>query len=222
MHARGNVLRVIALLVGTALVGIVTPITPAKARAISMAIDQPLPEDWQAPVRAFLQRLGASNIEELIRATRTVCGTGRGEFLLFRVQHPESCHDDSCLTVVGRLQSGILIADQMFFANGWYIQGDVAADLWGTPSFPMIFPNGDAALTLARTAQGWVLFPNKNKLPSDFVSPVQSVEQCARSLGRPTGGTLPSRSALSSSWKLSSDCANTLTQHASIHCRPRD
>ena len=161
------VLRAAAFLITAALVG---PGAAAPARAIVAAvpIDRPVPQSLQAPLRNFLERLGIPHVDAALSGTKTLPFHADGNILVFRVEHPDSCVADLCLTILARLESGSIVSDLMFPAGRMFIGSDATHDAWGRSSWPMSFRSGDAILTVMNTPQGWLVIPDRNQLPAAY------------------------------------------------------
>jgi hypothetical protein len=138
----------------------------AHAQGATKFIDQELPDALRAPVREFLVRLGVSDVEGALRATRTAeRSPGGPSFSILRFEHPADCYKNLCPTVIAEVEHGFIVPQAMLLAEGRVVVGDVIEPFWGSPSVPYMFPSGETMLALRRTSQGWIVGSVINGLP---------------------------------------------------------
>ena len=124
-----------------------------------MPIEEPIRDEWRAPITKFLQTsLRAANPEALLAKTfGGAIGGIRHNYILLRIEDPSLCSADLCLTVVGRIAEGIFVADAMFTAGKKWTWRDVFQPIFGFQSMPLYFVSDRHCVTLFEAPTGWII-----------------------------------------------------------------
>lgn len=139
----------------------------ACAQQAVQLIDQELSGSLREPVRNFLVRLGVSDVEAALRATKMAePSPGGPSFRILRFEHTADCYKDRCPTVIAEVANGSIVPQAILFAENRVIAGDVIEPFWGSPSVSYMFPSGETMLILRRISQGWIVGSAVNTLPT--------------------------------------------------------
>jgi hypothetical protein len=145
---------------------------PVKTADAAMAepqpIEGPLPETWRTPLREYLAKQGLPDAQSVIDDTKTAplpVWTRENQFaqglgLLLQIQSPATCsaNRDQCLTIVGRVDRDVFVADLTFFAGTEMNIFDVFMRLPdGLITTKMVFHSRDVVIGLRKAPIGWIL-----------------------------------------------------------------
>jgi hypothetical protein len=139
--------------------GAYAPVASAQMARPEKFFAEPVPKALLTPYTEFLSRLGVENTGAIISESGFgYIGSGS---IGFRVEDKNTCADDKCLTIAGRVVAQRFVAETMFFAGATANVADTGHQLLGVQTFPYFFysPNGNVALT--ETPEGWVVAPAK-------------------------------------------------------------
>jgi hypothetical protein len=151
------------LLIAVSLVFLPAPRTEAQMMA-PQPFGMPVAAEWRAPLAQFLADFGIPDVGATVDASRAMLyprgpSESGPDFIIFRLIHPSTCDDrDKCITVIGHIEQGKLIADLMFNGGGKMNAGDVALRMPGVNgSIPVFFHSEDSTVTVINTAKGLLI-----------------------------------------------------------------
>jgi hypothetical protein len=124
-------------------------------------IDGLLRDEWRAPFEEFLQQLKVSDIGALVAKTSAfqIGGMWHEDWILFRIEDTKTCHEDMCLTIIGRIVDGKLTANAMFTAGKYFTRYDAAVPMFGFQVLPAFLAGSKISMTLFETPTGWMVAP---------------------------------------------------------------
>jgi hypothetical protein len=139
--------------------GAYAPLASAQMPRPEKFFAAPVPKALLTPYTEFLNSLGVENPGAII--SESGFGYIGSASIGFRVEDRNTCADDKCLTIVGRVVAQRFVAETMFFAGATANVADTGHQLLGVQTFPYFFysPNGNVALI--ETPGGWVVAPAK-------------------------------------------------------------
>jgi hypothetical protein len=141
-------------------------------------IDSPVPDQWRSSFEQFLTGLGVAkqNQKDALEKTKAfrLPSVWHENSVVFRLETPATCHEDMCLTVVGRIHDGALLADAMFVAGKRFTISDHLSPSLPYQGLPMWFVGDKVTVTLIETPQGWIVAPN----PTDDRCPDRNRPKC--------------------------------------------
>jgi hypothetical protein len=127
-------------------------------------ITSPVPEKWRNPYIKYLASLGVKDSEAVADHTRFAPIGGpasyKSDSVIFRIEDKNACHEDICLTFVGRLVDDRLVVDAQFTAGPKITWSDTGRQaLPGMFAFPLYFEGSTGTSALFETATGWIVIP---------------------------------------------------------------
>ena len=150
---------------------IVTPINPAHAiEGAPQTISEPIPSELRAPFARYLRELGATDTD----TEKMLVGTSGGFFpdidgtlRMFRVETSGTCtkDNDQCLTIIGKIDNGELIAQATFLAGNRMNAADVLTNFFGTRSPAVRFYSKEIIMSVTRTAKGLLVVASPQSAP---------------------------------------------------------
>jgi hypothetical protein len=143
---------------------LMTPTTTGLAQiGLAEPIALAVPERWRDPYIQFLASLGLRDPAAVIANTKFATLGGslyRPDSVVFRIEDKSACHEDICLTFIGRLVDGRLVADAQFTAGPRITWSDhMSEGLPGLRAFLLFFEGSTGTSRLFETATGWIVFP---------------------------------------------------------------
>ncbi len=158
------------LLIAVSLAFMPAPQTEAKMME-PRPFDMPVAAEWRAPLERFLIEFGIADVGATVEASRAALyprgpSESGPELIIFRLIHPSICDDrDRCITIIGHIEQGKLVADLMFNGGGKINTGDVALRIPGVNgSLPVFLYSDDSTITVINTTKG-LLISSEPALP---------------------------------------------------------
>jgi len=129
--------------------------------AMPQPISTPVPNEWRAPFEGFLRELKVADTGALVAKTGTfqIGGVWQKDWILFRIEDLKTCHEDMCLTIIGRIMNDKFIANAMFLAGKHFTRGDVFVPMFGFQALPALLISSKISVTLLEAPTGWMVFP---------------------------------------------------------------
>lgn len=128
-------------------------------------IDDPLPDAVRAPFVQFLRDLGVGDPELLIEKARgrSLSSSWHSPSFLVRIEDPELCTEDLCLTVIGHVVEGEFRSDAMFSAGNRFTGSDQSVQVFGFQTVPRWLVGEKMTMTLLETPKGWIVVTHENE-----------------------------------------------------------
>jgi hypothetical protein len=123
----------------------------------------PVPRAVLGPFAEFLTRLHVKDVKATIAKTRFGY-IGNSRSLGFRVEDKDynTCINDRCLTIIGKVVEQRFVADAMFLAGAKAQGADGVLPFFGLATLPYFFRSPDGDVLLIETPEGWVVSSIKN------------------------------------------------------------
>jgi hypothetical protein len=147
-----NISKLIYVLVALAICGAVHAQMTAPT-----PIDGPVQEVWRRPLEGFLGELGIKDRAVVEKTFAIPVGGGwHTDSILFRIEHPTTCSEDTCFTVIGHIADGKLVPELMFLAGKFFTRSDHAERVFGFNTFQIFLTGAKSAVRVLETPNGWI------------------------------------------------------------------
>lgn len=124
-------------------------------------ITTPVRDEWRRAFESFLQEMKVDDPGSLLAKTSAVQigGIWQKDWILFRIEDRETCHEDMCLTIIGRIVNDKFATDAIFLAGKHFTRGDVYVPMFGFQAKPALLVGSKITVTLLETPTGWMVAP---------------------------------------------------------------
>jgi hypothetical protein len=152
---------------GLAFLLILQLLIPTTMGSAQMAEPQPIslavPDKWRGPYTQLLAGLGLKDPTAIVASTKfgEISSIYRPKSAIFRIEDGSTCREDMCLTFIGHLIDGHLVADAQFLAGPKMTRFDSAKRILDAPSFPLLFHGDKEIIDLYENPAGWIVVPEK-------------------------------------------------------------